>query len=70
MSPQEYTNSGSGQSVVLGSNFSAEEVSRLMHLRSSVSQRPDCFDSPGDAARLEFARWLYENGKLSDSYAE
>jgi hypothetical protein len=66
MSAQEYTSSNSGQSVILGGNFSADEVARLTRLRSDVSQLPDWFDCSEDGARLEFARWLYDHGKLTD----
>jgi hypothetical protein len=44
--------------------FTLAERQELQLLRARYRQDQDCW-SPRERARLEFARWLYETGRLS-----
>jgi len=50
----------------LDDRFTAEEVQRLTALRQRVASQPVQLDLGIDAGRLEFARWLVEQGRLSE----
>ena len=46
--------------------FSPGEVAKLAELQARFSGHPECVELDIDEQRLSFARWLVENGKLSD----
>jgi hypothetical protein len=50
----------------LDDHFTAEEAQRLNALRQRVVSQPVHLDLGFDARRLEFARWLVEQGRLSE----
>jgi len=56
--------------ISLSGDFSAEEVARLSDLRLSFRSHADYLSRVLDNRRLEFARWLLENGKLDDQCQE
>ena len=51
-------------------NFSQEELARLNALRTNFRSRAEYIERVIDDRRLEFARWLVENGKLSEGAGE
>ncbi|MFI5272322.1 MAG: hypothetical protein ACHQ4H_04730 [Ktedonobacterales bacterium] len=67
MMPQDFSNNSSGAPAALSGNFSADEVSRLVVLRHNVHADTSYLGRVIDQRRLEFARWLLENGKLSEA---
>ncbi|HEX6817216.1 MAG TPA: hypothetical protein VF120_02495 [Ktedonobacterales bacterium] len=70
MAPQEYSNNYNTRPATLGSNFSADEVARLMNLRHNFHAHAEYVERVIDQRRLEFARWLRDNGKLSEACPE
>lgn len=68
MMPHEYANNA--RPTTLSGNFSNEEVERLMTLRHNFYAHTEYLERVIDERRLEFARWLLENGKLSEACAE
>lgn len=67
MVPQEHSNGITGRPTTLGANFSADEIDRLVNLRRSVHEHTEFLERVIDQRRLEFARWLLDNGKLSEA---
>ena len=67
MMPHEYANNGSGRPMTLGKNFTTDEVERLMDLRRNFYSHSEYLEQMIDERRLEFARWLLDNGKLSEA---
>jgi hypothetical protein len=53
----------------LDDRFTAEEAQRLTALRQQVVSQPVHLDLGIDVRRLEFARWLVEQGHLSEAIA-
>jgi len=47
--------------------FTAEELTRLSHLRRYFQEHPDHGENQAEIHRLEFARWLVLHGKLTES---
>lgn len=47
-------------------HFNAAEVDRLIKCQLRYRQRLDALDLPVDLYRLRFARWLVEQGKLTE----
>lgn len=72
MMSHDYTNNGNGRPttpmtpITLSGDFSADEVARLSDLRLSFRSHADYLSRVLDNRRLEFAKWLLENGKLDD----
>lgn len=52
----------------LDSSFTDSEMQRLTALRERLALQPAHVDFELDARRLEFARWLFDQGRLSDFY--
>ncbi|HEX6544311.1 MAG TPA: hypothetical protein VF040_21320 [Ktedonobacterales bacterium] len=46
--------------------FTKEELARLSELRERVRSHPDVRDCDIAIRRLEFARWRFEHGYISD----
>lgn len=67
MVPQEHQNNVTGRPATLGANFSADEIARLVDLRRTVHEHTEFLERVIDQRRLEFARWLLDNGKLSEA---
>ncbi len=67
MTPQEHSNNIIGRPATLGANFSADEIDRLITLRRTVHEHTEFLERVIDQRRLEFARWLLDNGKLSEA---
>jgi hypothetical protein len=67
MTPQEHTNNIIGRPTTLGTNFSADEIAKLVDLRHSVHEHTEFLARVIDQRRLEFARWLLEQGKISEA---
>ena len=67
MMPQDHLNNTTGLPATLGTNFSADEVARLVDLRRTVHEHTEFLERVIDQRRLEFARWLLDHGKLSEA---
>jgi hypothetical protein len=65
-----YRDSNTSKPAMVTGNFSAEELARLNALRTSFRSRAEYLERVIDDRRLEFARWLVENGKLSEGAGE
>jgi hypothetical protein len=50
----------------LACSFSPDELAQLFVLREHFQEYPDHGDSDAAIRRLEFARWLYLHGRLTD----
>ncbi len=61
----DYGGNGSKPAMATG-NFTPEELARLNALRTNFRSRAEYLERVIDEARLEFARWLVEHGKLSE----
>ena len=67
MTPQEHVNNIPSRPATLGANFSADEIARLVDLRRTVHEHTEFLERVIDQRRLEFARWLLDQGKLSEA---
>ena len=67
MAPQEFGNTFNGRPATLGGNFSSDEVARLVNLRRNFHAHTEYVERVIDERRLEFARWLLDNGKLTEA---
>ncbi len=70
MMPQDFAHNGNGRPTTLSGNFTADEVARLNDLRRNFHSHAEYLGRVLDDRRLEFARWLLENGKLDDQCPE
>ncbi len=52
--------------ATLGDIFSSAEYERLVALRRDFSEHAEHSEMMMDPAQLEFARWLYEHGRISE----
>ncbi len=59
-----------GRPTMLGNNFSTDEMSRLEDLRQNYHNHAEYLERVIDDRRMEFARWLVENGKLGEGSAD
>lgn len=59
-----------GRQTMLGSNFTTDEMTRLETLRKNYHNHAEYLERVIDDRRLEFARWLRDNGKLGEGAAE
>jgi hypothetical protein len=66
MMSHDYAHNGNSRPATLSGNFTADEVARLSNLRRNFHSHADYLRRVLDDRRLEFARWLLENGKLDD----
>lgn len=67
MSTPENPPNSNGAPTLLGHDFTAQEARSLHDLRAYVRTHADHeFHAVADP-RLEFARWLIEQGKLTDA---
>ncbi len=55
--------------LLRGAGFTFSEITRLYQLRRAYVQH-ELDWAPADLARLRFARWLVENGRLTDDLAQ
>lgn len=62
---RDYGSSNPKPAMATG-NFTPEELARLNALRANFRSRAEYRERVIDDRRLEFARWLVENGKLSE----
>lgn len=62
----EYGSGNDNQPVMLGDNFSVEEIAQLAALREHFQIHPQYWECGIDDRRLEFARWLVQHGKLNE----
>jgi hypothetical protein len=65
MPSQDYQQNSNTSPAVLGNGFTSEEAARLQSLRENFHAQADYLRAL-DERRLEFARWLFEAGKLSE----
>ncbi len=52
--------------ATLGDNFTSGELERLTALRLTFSEHAEHSELLMDPAQLEFARWLYEHGRINE----
>lgn len=52
--------------ATLGANFTKNEMAQLEDLRRNYYTHAEYLERVIDERRLEFARWLRENGKLNE----
>lgn len=55
-----------GDPVELDDDFTPEEAIRISHLQGQYRTAPVCYKFDINYRRLEFARWLVENGHLDE----
>ncbi|MBE3560110.1 MAG: hypothetical protein IMW89_12930 [Ktedonobacteraceae bacterium] len=48
-------------------DFSQEEVNRLLKLREHLYENSEMLQRMADDSRLQFARWLYEQGEIHEN---
>ncbi len=56
--------------VTLSDGFTTAELERLAVLRRDFSDHVEHSEYMLDPIQLEFARWLYENGRISEHPAQ
>lgn len=54
------------QPATLGDTFTSAEFERLVALRRDFSEHAEHSELMMDPAQLEFARWLYEHGRIGE----
>lgn len=64
------TRKGIERMELLKDRFDAAEINRLITRQTRYRERIDALDLPADLNRLRFARWLVENGKLTEDADE
>ena len=52
--------------VIPGASFTPAEVASLTALRDNYTVHAEYLERDYDECRLEFARWLFEHGKLNE----
>lgn len=52
--------------ATLGDNFTSAELERLATLRRYFSEHAEHSEMMMDPAQLEFARWLYDHGRIGE----
>ncbi len=70
MMAHDYSSSGNSRQTALGGNFTADEAARLNDLRRNFHSHAEYLGRVLDERRIEFARWLFEHGKLDDQCLE
>ena len=64
----EQTNYKEELDFLRGAGFTFTEITHLYQLRR-IYVKGELDQAPADLARLRFARWLVQNGKLKDDIA-
>jgi hypothetical protein len=64
--PQEKPTSNSRKSAILVGPFTPEEAERLRSVRTHLYENAEYLDRVLDEHRLRFARFLIEQGEISD----
>lgn len=70
MAPRDYSATNSSVPAIMGSIFTAEELTRLSELRENVQTHGEYLERVIDDRRLEFGRWLLEHGKITEGVDE
>lgn len=70
MAPRDYSTTNSGVPAIMGSIFTAEELSRLTELRQNYHMHAEYLERVIDDRRLEFGRWLLDHGKITEGTTE
>ncbi|HET9111531.1 MAG TPA: hypothetical protein VFN78_11955 [Ktedonobacterales bacterium] len=60
------TSSKNIRPAMLGDKFTSAELDRLMALRRDFIDHAEHSEYMMDPAQLEFARWLYDNGRIGE----
>jgi hypothetical protein len=60
------TSSKNTHSAALGDKFTSAELERLVALRRDFTEHAEHSEFMMDPAQLEFARWLFENGRIGE----
>ena len=60
------TRPNTARPATLGANFTRKEMTQLEEMRRNYYTHAEYLERVIDERRLEFARWLRENGKLSE----
>lgn len=60
------TSSRKTHPATLGNMFTSDELQRLATLRDDYIEHAEHSEFLTDAAHLEFARWLYDQGRISE----
>lgn len=58
------------RAATLAATFTPEEFARLRLLREQYETNRNCREYCLDLRRLQFVRWLVENGRISEGVAE
>lgn len=69
MTPNDRSANAARQAT-LGQQFTPVELERLMALRSDFTDHAEYSEYMIDANELEFARWLYEHGRIGERLSE
>ncbi len=67
MLPQEHSNNANARPITLSGNFTSAELVALTDMRRNFFAHTEYLERVIDERRLEFARWLIENGKITDA---
>lgn len=70
MAPRDYSATNSGVPAIMGSIFTAEELSRLSEMRQNYHTHAEYLERVIDDRRLEFGRWLLDHGKITEGIHE
>ncbi len=54
------------QEYLLGLGFTQDEVRKLQHQRAHLYENAEMQQRMADDSRIRFARWLYEQGEISE----
>lgn len=65
MTPRD-TSMNATRPATLGNQFTTAELERLSQLRRDFTDHAEYSEYMIDATQLEFARWLYEHGRIGE----
>ena len=65
MTPRD-TSVNAARPATLGDQFTTVELERLSRLRRDFTDHAEYSEYMIDATQLEFARWLYEHGRIGE----
>ncbi len=65
-SPTPTVTTAPAQQIIPGATFTTDELTRLVSLRDNYTVHAEYLERDYDECRLEFARWLFEHGKLNE----
>ena len=66
VAPQEISEERLFMDYLLDAGFEWEEASKLLHLRDHLYENGEMHQRMSDDYRMHFARWLYEQGEISE----